>query len=56
MYFLLKDLHQRKKTTDCTELQQTFKKNDAFQLSHGVKSIHRNKLYQQHTQCAERFL
>ena len=44
MYFLLKDLHQRNKTTDCAELQQTFKKNDAFQLSHGVKNIHQNEL------------
>ena len=56
MYFFLKNLHQRNKTIDCTELQQTFKKNDVFQLSHGVKNIHRNKFYQQHTQCAERFL
>ena len=36
--------------------KETFMKSNAFQLSDGIKNIHRWKLYQEHTQWSQGFL
>ena len=38
------------------EQQQIFLKDDALQLSHGVKNIYQNRLYQYRTYYRESFL
>ena len=39
-----------------TSEKETFMKSNAFQLSDGIKNIHRGKLYQEHTHWSQGFL
>ena len=39
-----------------SQLRQTFRKNNVFQLSHGTKNIHQSKLHLQHTLWRKSFL